>query len=129
MPLFPSRATSLSHHLSLSLSIYPSTMSCHLEYSYPSPLPATVSFNNHDCFITLVQLRPTYPPTIILQGRGGGGGEGTSSLAEKLKYLSLSPPPSLSPFPPPSPYLEYESPFYPATVKNAASLIQPCRLE
>lgn len=128
MPLFPSRATSLSHHLSLSLSPF-IRLPCLATWNILIPPLSPPQFHST---IMIVLLHLSNFDRLIprpLFSRDGGGGGGTSSLAEKLKYLSLSPPPSLSPFPPPSPYLEYESPFYPATVKNAASLIQPCRLE
>lgn len=86
MPLFPSRATSLFHHLSPLYSPFIRLPCLGIFLSLPSHSFIQQSWLFYYTCPTSTDLSPGhYSP-----GRGGeGGGERTSSLAEKLKYLLL----------------------------------------
>lgn len=106
--LFSSRDVSLFHFLPLSA--LPPEYSCTF-----SPLFA-VSFNNRDCFITLVQLWPTYSPSLRVYFLWESGTSFPPPEETEISLLSLSFSPIL--------HLEYESSFYPEWwKKNAASTV------
>lgn len=91
-------------------SLYPPEYSCTF-----SPLFA-VSFNNRDCFITLVQLWPTYSPSLRVYFLWESGTSFPPPEETEISLLSLSFSPIL--------HLEYESSFYPGWwKKNAASTV------
>lgn len=95
-------------------SLYPPEYSCTF-----SPLFA-VSFNNRDCFITLVQLWPTYSPSLRVYFLWESGTSFPPPEETEISLLSLSFSPIL--------HLEYESSFYPEWWKKTLHP-QSCRLE